>query len=311
MLPALKAISSTQGGVFTRDQALTAGYTPSEIRRLVGTSWQVVARGYYADGDVWNGLGPRERHVAVAAAYVAGRPGLAISHRSAALLHRLPLLDAGPSFVSLTKAHGSDVRRADLRVLVAPLPTQDLITIDGLTTTSAARTVLDCARTSTFAESVVIADAALGRGLVTAAGLTQVADSQARWPGVAAARHVLEFADGRAESPGESLSRVRIAGMRVPMPALQVTIGGADGAVWRVDFLWEEERVIGEFDGRVKYGGERGADAIFLEKVREDGLRDRGYGFVRWIWRDLVGDVTALEQRILRALDRGRRRLSA
>jgi len=57
--------------------------------------------------------------------------------------------------------------------------------------------------------------------------------------------------------------------------------------VGRSDFGWEEQRTLGEFDGRVKYGrllrpGETAADTVYREKRREDALRDQGWQLVRW-----------------------------
>ena len=50
--------------------------------------------------------------------------------------------------------------------------------------------------------------------------------------------------------------------------------------------------MLGEFDGRVKYGrllrpGQEPGDAVFEEKRREDAIRDEGWGVVRWVWSDL------------------------
>ena len=64
------------------------------------------------------------------------------------------------------------------------------------------------------------------------------------------------------------------------------------GVVGRTDFAWEEQRVVGEFDGRIKYGrllrpGQDPGDAVFEEKRREDAIRDEGWGVVRWVWSDL------------------------
>jgi very-short-patch-repair endonuclease len=78
----------------------------------------------------------------------------------------------------------------------------------------------------------------------------------------------------------------------------------------RVDFLWREERTVGEFDGRIKYGrllqpGQTPEDVIFAEKVREDLLRDLGWTVVRWLWRDLYRSGV-LRDRVLRALARNR-----
>lgn len=93
---------------------------------------------------------------------------------------------------------------------------------------------------------------------------------------------------------------------------LQLEVRTPRGAlVGRSDFGWEKEGVLGEFDGRVKYGrllrpGQSPGDAVFEEKRREDALRDEGWGVVRWTWDELVPGV--LGPRVRRALERGRRR---
>ncbi len=110
---------------------------------------------------------------------------------------------------------------------------------------------------------------------------------------MAAAARVVAFADGLAESVGESRSRVAIARAGLPAPVLQVPLHALDGRpLGRGDFGWPEHDVIGEFDGLVEYGrllrpGQQAADAVIAEKVREDAVRDTGKRFVRWIWTDL------------------------
>ena len=69
--------------------------------------------------------------------------------------------------------------------------------------------------------------------------------------------------------------------------------------------------MIGEFDGKVKYGrllrpGQDPGDAVFDEKRREDAIRDEDWGVTRWTWSELVPGV--LGPRVFRALERGRRR---
>ena len=82
--------------------------------------------------------------------------------------------------------------------------------------------------------------------------------------------------------------------------------------VGRSDFGWEEERTLGEFDGKVKYGrlllrpGQTAEQALFEEKQREDRLRDLGWQIVRWIWSDLFAPAAFLH-RLQRAFVRGRR----
>ncbi|MDL9944771.1 hypothetical protein QSJ19_04075 [Gordonia sp. ABSL11-1] len=60
----------------------------------------------------------------------------------------------------------------------------------------------------------------------------------------------------------------------------------------RRDFGWRDDdgvlRVVGEFDGRLKYhrsnsfGNRLPEDVIYDEKLREDGIRASGKGVVRW-----------------------------
>jgi hypothetical protein len=97
----------------------------------------------------------------------------------------------------------------------------------------------------------------------------------------------------------------------LPLPDLQVEVRRPDSRlVGRCDFGWRGPRLLGEFDGQVKYGrllrpGQTPGDAVFEEKRREDALRDEGWGVVRWVWSDLAVP-TALVSRWVRALARSR-----
>ena len=67
--------------------------------------------------------------------------------------------------------------------------------------------------------------------------------------------------------------------------------------------------MLGEFDGRIKYGrllrpGEEPGDAVFAEKRREDAIRDELWGVVRWAWSDLHVPHR-FAARVRRALERG------
>ena len=86
------------------------------------------------------------------------------------------------------------------------------------------------------------------------ATLISVMRRMERWPNIRQARRVVAFLDARSESAGESVSRVRIADEGLPAPQLQRQITNAYGrAIGRVDFCWDEQRTIGEFDGKIKY----------------------------------------------------------
>jgi very-short-patch-repair endonuclease len=70
------------------------------------------------------------------------------------------------------------------------------------------------------------------------------------------------------------------------MPQEQVTIRDDRGnTVGRVDFLWDDVRVIGEADGALKY---QEPSDLYREKRREDLLRSLGFQVIRWGWSDLA-----------------------
>ena len=74
-----------------------------------------------------------------------------------------------------------------------------------------------------------------------------------------------------------------------------------------VDFGWPEHGVLGEFDGKVKYGrllkpGQSASDIVFAEKQREDRLREiTGFTVRRFVWDDLSRPVITA-QRLAAAL---------
>ncbi|WP_413543392.1 hypothetical protein [Citricoccus nitrophenolicus] len=102
------------------------------------------------------------------------------------------------------------------------------------------------------------------------------------------------FADGRAESPGESLSRAAAHELGFVVPESQKNLyDGANQWIARVDHWWEEVNLAGEFDGRSKYSsgfrkpGDSWQDALVREKEREDAIRRTGAGVARWVWKDV------------------------
>jgi hypothetical protein len=235
--------------------------------------------------------------------------GAVMSHASAAVLHRLPTWEKAIDRVHITRDRSSGGnRRSVVQVHTAPLPDDQITTIDGIPVTSLARTVLDLCRTVPIEQAVAAGDRALAYGLVREV-LEDCLAGMNRWPGTRQARRAIPLLDPRSESPGESVSRVRLHQDGVPAPVPQQDIYDEDGRwVARVDFYWEEQRTIGEFDGKIKYGrmlkpGQSVEDVIFAEKVREDALRDLGWQIVRWLWADLYRPGV-IRDRVLRAFAR-------
>jgi hypothetical protein len=153
-----------------------------------------------------------------------------------------------------------------------------------LPVTTPARTVVDLARTGTFADGVVAADSALHQGLVAPLELRIVA-SECPARGSVQAVRVVEFASGLAESPLESLARVAFDDQGLPPPELQVSIFDDHGFVGRVDFCWKQYRTIAEVDGALKYAD---PDRATKQLWRDKALRKAGYEVVHFDWREIT-----------------------
>jgi hypothetical protein len=269
-------------------------------------------RGVYISAEAWQGLDRHDRYRAriIAAAHYAP-PGLVFSHHSAAALWRLPSVGPWPdkAHVLVPVAAGG---RSDSMFVRHTVGVPDSVwSIDGLSVTSLARTVVDLASIFSFGQAVSIADAALHRNehpvdgvprtFLTRDELHRELERVPMRHGSARARRAIDFADGAADRPGESMSRVSIRAAGLTMPQLQVPLRGASGRIWTVDFWWPEFSHIGEFDGRDKYvnpeflRGRTPEEAVYDEKLREDDLREAGHGMSRWPW------AVAISPQLIRA----------
>ncbi|SDT27988.1 Transcriptional regulator, AbiEi antitoxin, Type IV TA system [Friedmanniella luteola] len=300
----------------TRD-LLQDGYAPDELRRMQRDGRLVhVRRGAWAaaDGSPAEVTAEVRHRLQLEAVAAQVQPGAVVSHGSAAVLHGLPVWPASIERVHLTRNRSTGAkRRRDVEVHGATLPTAHVAELDGLAVTTLPRTVADLARLLPFDQAVAAGDRAAAQDL-DFGHLEDVLSTMEQWPGVRQARRVADFLDGRAETAGESVSRVRIGELGLPSPIPQYEVYDAEGTmIARVDFAWPDRRTIGEFDGRVKYGallrpGQRPEDVVFAEKLREDALRDAGWQVVRWIWADLARPLL-IQQRLLRAFARAGRPL--
>ncbi|WP_082518158.1 MULTISPECIES: type IV toxin-antitoxin system AbiEi family antitoxin domain-containing protein [unclassified Rhodococcus (in: high G+C Gram-positive bacteria)] len=297
--------------ITSRSEALAQGYTDSELRRMCRTGDLTrLRRGAYASSDDIANLSEQERHLLLARAMLTTgnpAPDTVLSHVSAAIAHGIDLWNVPLSAVHMTRNRRTGGRTGRVRhVHASPYDADEVTDAAGFRSTTVSRTIADLACCLPFDEAVCSADDAARRLGVTG---TQVEEILARRPtrsGHARAHRVALFMDAGSESVGESRSRVllRAAGFAI---STQRVIN-CDNASYRVDFSVDGTNVIGEFDGRVKYGrlvptGETPADVLWREKLREDALRGAGYEVVRWTWQDLATPNVVIE-RMQRALDR-------
>jgi hypothetical protein len=296
-------------GIVTTAELLAAGWSDHQITKLArqGDLYRL-SRGVYADGRAarerlsWRG---GSQLLEVAAAMAVASPGIVVSHQAAACLHSMDLLD-DRSPVNLTGRAASSWRgRSGVRLHAATLPAERITTVLGMPVTTAARTVIDLARTLEFRAGVVTADSALHRKLTTKDELCAVLAECPRWAGIGRARGVVEFANERAESPLESIARVVFRDCGLPPPELQVWLGGTTEPVGRVDFYWRQYRTIAETDGAAKY---RDDPRRVPQQLRRDQLmRDDGYELVHFTWQQITQTPHAVAASIRRAFQRGLR----
>lgn len=287
----LQALAGRQGGTFAAAEALATGVTEQDLHRAVVSGELVrVRRRAYVSAGVWHTADPHERYRLTCLAIARTRPGDALSHHAALALHGLPLWGHDPARVDMVTEVRQGVRRGVVRL--HPDESVERVFIDGLPVVSAARAVVRTALTMGRDCAVVAGDAALRRGLVTEDELLAEVARVTPHQGRGRALDAVVRMDMRAESVGESRTRLVLDDLNVAHES-QVVIRDAHGRfVARVDFL--VEGVVVEFDGRMKYGrrrdqddGQEAGDVVWLEKRREDAIRRQGHPVERVVWSEL------------------------
>jgi hypothetical protein len=296
-----------------RREAIADGRYDEEPARLIRSQeWTRVRRGAYIDGRLPSST--VARHALLVAATVSDlRRAAIVSHQWAAVLLRLPLWGARLDRVHIARRPpASSQTTGVVRCHVARLRDDEVTAVDGVAVTDVTRTVLDLARSLPF-EAAVVLDAALHESRLSRESVEQRISDIAGTRGSRHAARVVRFADGRSESVGESRSRILLHQLGLSPSAIQFPVATPAGQlVGHTDFAWEKSRVVGEFDGRVKYGrllrpGQDPGDAVFEEERREDAIRDEDWEVVRWTWDDLTLPEH-VGRRLRRAFERGARR---
>jgi very-short-patch-repair endonuclease len=307
--PRLAGIATSQHGLFTASQALGVGYSEREIKYLARTKeWARLRRGVYIEAHLLPDDDLAQHVVRARAALLCVKDGAFASHSTAAAVHGLAVLDPDLTTVHLTRAGLASPRtEAGIHHHVARVPPGNVIAVGGIPVTDVAWTVVDTSRESSFAHGVVLAESALWREQTTSDSLRSILLTCVDWPGARTAGRVVSFASNRSESPGESLARIAFERLGLPQPRQQVDVHDAFGFIGRVDFLWDQYRTIGEFDGRMKYDGQP-SESLYAEKRREDRLREAGFEVVRFGWADVQGEAAELGRRVAAAFARAVRR---
>jgi hypothetical protein len=259
---------------------------------------------------------PEDRHrVTVHAVVLCLDKPAVVSHVSACVLLKLPTWSYDLSLVHVTRTdlHSGRIE-GGVHHHEGSLEDGDVIVVGGVAVTSPVLTAIQMATAGGFERGVVITDAALRLIGGDKDVLLSRFDRMRDWQGAREAGRIIEFADGRSESVGESRTRVVFEHGRLPRPQLQelITDPVTGLVIARVDYLFEEERTVGEFDGRIKYRAEpadglSAEEVVWREKRREDAIRDVGYEVARSIWADLRQPAVIIN-RYQRCFDRAAKR---
>ncbi|OYX50120.1 MAG: hypothetical protein B7Y93_09515 [Micrococcales bacterium 32-70-13] len=259
-------------------------------------------RGVYIPRPVVDGLKPWDRELLrVLAAATRGRVRQPLCGVSAARVWGVPILE--DEFTPVVDALGWDDRAtrrtSDLRYWATADDEYRVVEHRGAVVTDLPRTIVEFSTRSSFARSVAAIDWAIrvrrrpGEPGTSIDEIREAADALGMVRGRARLERALAFADGRAESPGESWMRVLIHQLGFEVPDLQHEYRFADGRRFRSDFRWSSIRLAGEFDGQLKYRAGEARDGrsveqvVMQEKEREDAVRSGGDGMLRCVWADL------------------------
>ena len=252
--------------------------------------------GIYAPREVVESASPAERHrIDVSAAILSAREPVWAFGPSAALLGEMPLPFAVPERVSLGRVSGADERTLrqpsrhrlalpDAHVTTGPIDPTETLLLRGVPTVQPALAALSTAVTLTSSRwQTALLDAALWRG-ATAEQISRLMEEWRHLGHRAELLTALARARPGAQTVLETFSRLRFVEGGLPEPILQHPFYDEQGLIGYVDMWWPTLNVIGEADGLVKY---RTRNDVVAEKRREDRLRAKGPGLVRWTFEDI------------------------
>ena len=111
----------------------------------------------------------------------------------------------------------------------------------------------------------------------------------------------MEHADGRAESPMESETRLVFIDGGLPEAELQYEIRDRRGRLWRVDFAWPEAMVVAEYDSVEWHAN---PEALKHDRTKTARLQECGYTVVPVVFEDVRVTPSDLVARIFTHLER-------
>lgn len=294
MRPRLEGLRDRQFGVFTTSQ-VQIEYTRAELRaRLHRGDWVQVFHGVYREATARPGPELRIE----AARLSMGLPVLIAAYDTAAELHGFSMAESSATHVlgvQLSRSKHLVVHRDRLD------PAQVTI-VNGVSTTTAARTAIDMARTLDRMEALATLDTSIRLGL-SFDELEQEITRHHRRRGFRQAAELIELVDGRAESPMESCTRLRCIDAGLPHPQPQLAVPTPDGER-RLDLGWPQYRIGLEYDSVAWHSG---LHAAARDNARHNHLATQGWTIFYATALDVLQQPQLFTDPIRQAINQRRR----
>jgi len=294
--PKIRRLAESQNGLITGDQAINAGLSRSTIRRRIESKeWELL------ENDIYLVYGTRSKIVYLWAAVLA-LPAV-VSHQSAAQLQGLGCQSFTGAVV--TVPHRRSNRFVEVRVHQSTdLHRRYVTRAAGLPATNPVRTMFDLASVTEIDQLRSMAQKALAERSVTFGGLAEILEELGRRgrPGTTRFRELLEDVTPGYAAP-ESVMEERMISLLneggLPMPTLQMPLPWQSPTKGRVDFAYEEARVIIECDGRRWHTT---MEAFESDRRRDNLAQLNGWRVLRFTWNDLTETPARVLYQIAEAL---------
>ena len=288
----LNGVARDQFGLFTRAQALACGLPGSTItHRARSGRYEKVQPGVYGIA----GSEPTWHRAVMAGVLSLAEPGAA-SHRTAAYLWGLT--DRRPQDIEVATRRYRRMPRGGLTVHESlDLRTSDIVPIDSIPVTSAARTVVDLGASVRMGTVARCLDTGLRKSLFTLldVDLFVIRVGKSGRTGVGVIRPLLDerrLWEGITASDLEDMFRRIVEGAPVKMPDAQHVVEEADGTfVGRFDFAYPETFSLFELDSEGWH-----MDPVSFQRDRDKQNRAHALGWTvyRFTYRQLRDDPASV-----------------
>jgi hypothetical protein len=244
------SIRTLPPGPFTAATARQFGITRHQLSVMVQSRLvRQILTGVYVDRRLEDTPDLR-----IAAAALVLLPHRVFCDRTAAWLHGVDVFDYReleiPAPVEMWVLSGhSRVRRTGTEGGQRDLWPDEIMTLGGIRLTVPLRTVMDLACTLPRGRALAALDAFMREHGITREDMEAALPRFAGRRGVVQLRELVPIGDPRAESPGESLTRLAILDDSLPAPEPQFWVIHQGREIFRLDLAYPKSKVAVEYDG--------------------------------------------------------------